>query len=414
MIKPITKKTLIFINVIFKISFTKSDIKSCSIQYIRDVTRGIRNFEFDIIQLGFTGNDLVKLYSTDVIFRSKKKFVKSVIENLLVNPFLLIILLTPFWLPYFFMDVKLGFFSYVGNYLISFFLAIVLGYVILNGFKFIQNFEVKIGKALTKMVQLLLLLSICSLVYFLIEFENSLIKVGVVSAYFVVYITILARIFEYIFAEILVDIFYFSKKIQITDALIIESAYRLSKSNWAIIIKKRNLRQKTLLEIERLAGLIENDWSSHIIPGDEKTNSWKIKTLKGIAAGLRNLKREIIIPSAETPQYLQTTFDSIFEKILNHDIKGLIGAEVPAIRIKKKSKLKALQSLIVAIIPISIALALKNYPIIEIPENYLHIGIVIGGLWLLISLLLWLDPNLADKINTVKSFRSVMKGSQSE
>ena len=50
----------------------------------------------------------------------------------------------------------------------------------------------------------------------------------------------------------------------------------------------------------------------------------------------------------------------------------------------------------------------------EIPENYLHIGIVIGGLWLLISLLLWLDPNLADKINTVKSFRSVMKGSQSE
>ena len=215
-------------------------------------------------------------------------------------------------------------------------------------------------------------------------------------------------IIEY-FIELLVDAYYFSNKVQITDALILESSYSLTLIQWNEAIKKRNLRQNALTEIERLAGLIEKDWSSHILPGDEKTNKWKNNTLIGIATSIRKNKRLVIIPSINTPNDLKGNFDLIFEKIIKHDIQGLIDEEVPVNRIKKKSRIELLQSFIVAILPLSIAFSLRYLPAGTIDTNYIHLSIIISALWLLLSALLWLDPNLADKISAVKSVKDVFK-----
>jgi hypothetical protein len=44
-------------------------------------------------------------------------------------------------------------------------------------------------------------------------------------------------------------------------------------------------------------------------------------------------------------------------------------------------------------------------------ENQYHLAIGISSIWLMISIILLLDPNLAEKISTIKSFKEAIKDS---
>ncbi|MGJ8661859.1 MAG: hypothetical protein ACSHXL_07460, partial [Bacteroidota bacterium] len=74
-----------------------------------------------------------------------------------------------------------------------------------------------------------------------------------------------------------------------------------------------------------------------------------------------------------------------------------------------KSFVDGLRSFLVAILPFSLIMSIKAYAPNSIPADYIHFSLIISALWLVVSFLLWLDPNLADKISTIKSFRSVFK-----
>jgi hypothetical protein len=419
MIKPFSKNGLRAMNIFFRLSLSRSMIKSATINYIKDVHQNNRFFELSLVDLNYERGDkdftrLSRLYSQAVNFRSNKKLVKSFLSNILLTLTIVLMVFLPFGIPFFFFCVKLGFFSYLLIYLVTIIAGLLTGFIVMSILEFTENFSIKIGKALTKLLKAGLILLFCSICWLVLDMDEGIFKASFLSVYGIAGLMIGYSIFEYIVSEFLVDAYYYSRKIQITDALIIESSFRLSKVNWSNAVRSKILRQDVIDEIERLSSLIERDWSSHIITGDEKTDRYKTKTLSSIANRFRRFKRSLIIPSNDTPSELENHFKSIFEKILKHDLQSLIDAEVTAERLKKRSKFAGLQSFLVAILPLCTTLIIKNYFPNAVDENILHIGIVISGLWLLISILLWLDPNLADKIATIKSFRDAVRGDKSE
>ncbi|PZE17085.1 hypothetical protein DNU06_10095 [Putridiphycobacter roseus] len=387
------------------------------IEYNKDINNSKAKFTNSIKSIYPNDNaerkNLINLYEAAVLFRSNKKLRKKLFEIVIQNIGILSLFLTPFLLPILFFKEHFNIWEYILNYLLTILVSLVLVMVLIPLFSFITNFKIKIGRALSGFIKLILLIIACFSIYYFIDLKEGVLKGGILSAYTLFYIILLISSVTY-FVHFLVDAVYFTDKIQLSDELIIESAYRLSKVEWNLAIKRRSVRQNTIDEIERLAGLIEKDWSSHILPGDERTDKWKIKTLNGIASSIRAYKRQLIIPSVKTPIELKAQFKNIFEKILKHDIKGLLDAEVPASRIRKKSKFAILHSIIVAALPISAGLIIKNYFPNLMEEGILNIGIAIGALWLLISVLLWLDPNLADKIATIRSFKDVIGSNNSD
>lgn len=418
MIQPFSKTGLKAMNFLFRFSVSKSLIKNDTKEYLKDVYRGNRFFSQSIIALGYpSGSEdyirLTKLYSLAVNFRSNKKLVKAFLGNLLLTPTFIFMALLPFGVPFFLFEYRLGGGGYFLTYLLTLVFGLLIALIMNNILEFVNNFNVKMGKALTRMIQVTIIGSFCALLYFVLPIEEGIFKATFLSIYSITFLIIAYSIFEYVFSEVLVDSFYYSRKIQITDALIIESSFRLANMKWVNAIRNKTLRQGVLDEIERLSGLIEKDWSSHVIAGDEKTNRYKVRTLTSIANRFRRFKRSLIIPSANTATELETQFNSIFEKVLKHDLQALIDAEVTAERLKKKSRFAILQSFLVAVLPIFSVLIIKNYFAGVIDESVLHIGIALSGLWLLICLLLWLDPNLADKLATIKSFKDVIKGDNS-
>jgi hypothetical protein len=416
-LKPYSKKRLRIINFLFKLSFVKKDIKELSKIYLKEIFVDISTFEEKLSSNSQMTIEevkrLTKLFSSAVYFRQNKKFTKGVTDLITVNPFIILFFVSPFLIPLLFAEQDFSFWFFVLIYIISYLLTFLGLYLIISITKFVTNFEFRIGKILTRFFRILLILLICSTIYIPPLVTMSFFKWAIYASVFLIYTFIILKLIDYLLS-VLTDIFFFSKKIQITDALIIESSFQLTTINWADAIKKRSKRQDAINEVERLANLIEYDWSAHIKAKDDKNTKWKNDTLMGIAEGIRSLKKKIMVPNTGSSIYLTTTFESIFQKVLTHDILSLVGAEVPATRIRKKSKYKIIKSLLVAIVPISIAIALKLYPIMDISENYINIAIVVAILWLLLSGLLWLDPNLADKIATLKSARGLMKSNNDD
>lgn len=387
------------------------------VKYNSEIRTGKLNFSKSI--LSFYPNNkieakkMLELYTKAIIFRSNKKLIKELLDLVLTNSLLFLVIIFPFLTTFFLFNNSISFINYFIIYLLSYTAGLLIANVLMPIIKFTGNIEIKIGKAVSGFIKFAILSSFCySIVYFK-EINDEVVKAIIYSTYALSYLFILFSIFTYII-EMIVDTLYYSNKIILTDELIIESAFRLSKVNWNDAIKKRSIRQNTIEEIERIARLIENDWSSHIMPGDEKTIKWKNETLQGIAAVLRSYKRDLIIPSTSTPKELENKFKVIFEKFLKHDIKGLINSDVPAFRVRKKSKFILIQSVFVAILPLIISLILWFYVPDLQSNNILQVGIIISVFWIIICILLWLDPNLGDKVATIKSVRELWKGEKSE
>ena len=396
--KPFREVTLNLFSLFSYVILSKKEISNAINEYKMELKDGKTKFSQNIAKYGFviasTDNiRLSDLYSTAVTFRSNKKLVKKIFGQIMFLPLWFGILVIPFIIPkclYPLTEFKWS--DFLINYMICYLAVILLALFLIPLFDTISNFEIRIGKALNNLILFTVLALFCSSGYC---FYNNLesIPLGIFCGYILVYLIISVLIIEYL-TELIIDAYYFSYKVQITDALILESSYRLTFTKWHEAVKKKKLRQTTLSEIERLASLIEKDWSNHTIPGDEKISKWKANTLIGIAMSIRKTKRQVIIPSLNAPIELKTSFESIFEKILKHDIQGLIDEEVPVSRIKKKSRLELLQSFIVAIVPLLISIGMRYLPSGTIEPNYIHLSIIISSIWFLLSALLWLDPNL--------------------
>lgn len=416
MVKKYTKKKFRNLRVFFLFTSSKSTIVAHFKTYSSSIFKDSIAFEKVIGQKVTGGNEikrLTNLYLSAVFFRRNKAIIKNLVENLFISLVLIAALAIPFITISFILKAPFHWWQNLITYVLSYALTGVNALLISRLITFVDNFQVKVGKPITELVGYFLLVSFTLELLILNWFDSILLKAVIVSSLLIIYGVVTLVILKFIFDNI-VDLIFYSKKIQMTNALILEAAYGLRKMRWDEIIRDHLQRQKAIDEVERLASLIEIDYNSHIKARDKKLTKWKTETLKGIAEGLRNLKREIMIPTSSAVAELNKKFDEVFSKVAVNDIFGLAGHEVPASRVRKKSLVDFIKSFIVALSPLTIMILLKVYPVIELPHNYIQIGFFVTGLWALISLLIWFDPNLADKIATIKSANSLLKSNSTD
>lgn len=361
--------------------------------------------------------DFIVLITRAIRFRKQKALVKELLSSLLIPALTGASIIFPIWFScktFSFCDAY-GVIKLIGIALIGLVLSVLLALLFISVANYFTSIETRISRLGSRICSFLLiglihtfawfLFSKCDCIWVLIPFISCLGLVIIIDGAFAIFVL----------SQPLPDIYYYSKKVNLTDELILESSYTLaSYNNWENIFRKKNRRNLVISEIERLATLIENDWSSHIKVGDERTEKWKQKTLKGIAYSIRKLKREVILPSPTSSQFLSDKFNILFEHILNHNLQGFLQEDIPAYRIKKKSVIDSIRRFIVAVLPFAGALSIYIYFPKFLPEDYKGLPVIIGTGWLILCLLLWLDPQIGEKIFILKSGKNLFSSSPDE
>ncbi|HTF02637.1 MAG TPA: hypothetical protein VK826_01375 [Bacteroidia bacterium] len=355
--------------------------------------------------------EMAELLVKALRFRKRKAIIKKIASSLMFWPFMLTILLVPVLYatavsPNY---ENLKGWSFTGATLVFFTAAILATFLIGTLANFISKLEVKIGRTFRMIIRFLLLLIPHFYLIYTSGNSDTWLWVGSVWICLMVCLVFDIAMLMQLLSDVLPDIYFYSQKIHLTDELILESIYGLSKTrNWSQIMRKRNRRNEKLHEIERLASLIEFDWNSHVVPRDSKNEKWRNTTTRGVANGIRRLKRELIFPGVKSEEVLRTRFQELFVHTLQHNLQGFIQENVPAHRIRKKSPFQVFQQFLIAVLPLVIGLGLCKYFSGIVPQEYQGVLLTVSIGWFIICVLMWLDPNLADKMTMVRRGRSLM------
>lgn len=417
--KPIKKRWLIFLSYF---AINGSIVRKGAKDFENAVQRELTAFEIKAKALFEKNGHVMPAAISPLIirairFRKQKALVKDLVAYLVIPWLVLSVLFFPIWLSF----KSFGFCTHYnwGMIILIWFIGILV--IILFSFlttsviQYFTNIESRITRLGSRICAFVVFAILHGLAWVTYSHCENIFLLFVFMGVLGALIIIDGAAVLFVISQPFVDLYYFSKKVTLTDELILESSYTLaSYTNWQEIFRKRNKRNLAIAEIERLAGLLENDWSSHIKVGDERNEHWKKTTLKGIAFGIRKLKREVIIPSPGSAQMLSDRFNLLFEHLLNHNLQGFIQEDTPAERVRKKSPVRAFKQIIVALIPIAGAVLIYRYSPDLLPENYKGLPMIIGSGWLLLCLLLWLDPQLGEKISVLKSGKSIFSGSSDE
>jgi len=344
-------------------------------------------------------------------FRRKKALMKQLMAALLNWPTFLIFV----YIPGHYACVKSELFRDLGFWLQS---AVWIGFYCLgiacllltrSIIDAVLKYQVKLGQIISIVIRFLIVMIPHVILYYNFNSVHTWFGLGLNWVMLLIVILLDFSFLNYFCSEVIPDVFFYSTKIHLTEELILDSVYKLEKvKNWAVVAASKAKRNAAIDEIERLASLIEVDWSSHIPSGDQKTERWKIKTLRGIANGIRLLKRQLIIPGSDSDKYLKERFDQLFTHLLNNNLQGLIDANVPAERITKKNIVAWAQQFVVAILPLAIGIGLCKFFGDMVDAQYRGIFMAIGIGWLIVCVLLWLDPRLADKVVMMKKGKGIL------
>lgn len=363
-----------------------------------------------------TPEHLSSLILRAIRFRTQKSLIKDLMVGLIMPWVIAILLIIPTYVCFYYLDTcsqnSLG--QKIWIWIGGFVLGIIATFLTISIIDYVSTIQSKV----TKLGGLVFKFILFGLLHILVWFglANCVNFLDLMILFAVLWIACLMdlALLVSLSVEPFIDTYYFSKKIELTDELILESIYKLaSYKNWDELLRKRNKRNIIMAEIERLAGLIENDWANHLKIGDERNERWKRKTLKGIATGVRKLKREVMLPSLDSGKVLSEKFNKMFEDILEHNLNGFIQEDLPVERIRKKSFFEMFKRFFVAIIPIFSALGIYKYWPDLMPSGYKGIPLMVGAGWLILCLLLWLDPQLAEKIAALKSGKNIFSSSSS-
>gem|GEM_PF-6090549 len=391
----------------------------------KSIRKSIKNAETNIFQQNKdfvefalkAGGDEVKVKELSVLltkalrFRKRKAIIKKVASSLMFWPFLLLVLGLPVlqasYTSQHYTDLK-GW-GFTGITVLLFLLGVVFTVIIGTIANFITKLEVKIGRSFRMIIRFALLVLPHLYVYYSYNTPDTWWRLIAVWSCLMVCIVFDMVLVMQLFIDTFPDVYFYSQKIHLTDELMLESVYGLAKEkDWNTLMRKRNRRNVMIGEVERLASLIEFDWNSHVTVKDSKNEKWKNTTTRGIANGIRRLKRELILPGPRSEEILKTRFNELFVCIINHNLQGFIQENVPAHRIKKTSPLKIVQQFLVALLPMLLGVGLCKYFSGIVPPEYQGVVLLVGIAWFIVCVLLWLDPNLADKMMVVKRGRNLM------
>lgn len=413
--KQFSKKGLFRINILAKIFLMSGNVLSSSKEYIRNIDRSKRYFEKSLINLNIDSESekykmLVGQIETATIFRENKQLVKDLVRGLFFMPFILCVVVLPVAYPLFFMEKSFTISEYIFAYLLYVICLIINSVIFTFALDYFQNFEIRIGKFGVRLLGFFSFVILCLPLYGCDGLSETVFKASLVSSFLAVYGALGAFILGRLFGEFLVDFVFYSRKIRITKSLILDSAFRMAVIKWDECLDNGSYRSQAMIEMERFAKLIEIDMSSHIIPGDPITNKWKNESLSAKANGIRRYKKELIIPGAKSAEKLRGTFDKVFVNIVNNNWEALPSSTESLRNLHRKTFFAAVRSFIVATFPVGLFLCVNHFAPNSVNKSFWDIGLIVSVLWLIVSVLMWLDPSLADKLATMKSMRSMFKG----
>lgn len=401
------------------LTLMKGQILESSIEYLQNVSRSIWYFEESLISLNFDPESqkyktLVTRVETATIFRENKRFVKNFVKGLFLLPVYIILLGMPFAYPFFLMGTHFSFLEYFFIYTLFILITLLNSLMMAFALRYYQNFEIRIGLTGVSVLSFGSLVALCLPLYACSGMPETVLKASLVSSFLAVYCITGLFVLSRLFGEFLVDFVFYSKKITITKALILDSAYKIARAKWNECIDNGYYRKEAMIEIERLAQLIESDMASHILPGDRAISKWKTELLLAKANGIRRFKQELINPGVNSGHELEVKFNEVFKNILGNNWKAIPEDWDMLKGIQKKSFIQRMRSFVVAVIPLTTVLCIKYFAPTALNESYIQIGMIVSGLWLIVSALMWLDPNLGDKLTTIKSMKSMFRGGNNE
>jgi hypothetical protein len=140
---------------------------------------------------------------------------------------------------------------------------------------------------------------------------------------------------------------------------------------------------------------------------DRFSSTWNQQAYLRRASGIRDLKKWVLLPKAETRDHLERTLRDVLERASVGDWDGLPQAglpEDPPVSLWRRAVMIIRSIVIAAIPPVAVIVFGRNFPESDIKNNVTGLA----WIWALVSLLGMLDPRFGEKLSAIKDLPSFM------
>jgi len=164
--------------------------------------------------------------------------------------------------------------------------------------------------------------------------------------------------------------------------------------------------------IEQAAALIERELATALGGYDPQTRQVTAAHCRGAARALRDLKRDVAMPSAGSWERVEAELVHAFTALADGDLGELRTAEEPPREQLPRSRWSrtaaALRAVLVAAVPVATVVALQ--PVLDLAKEHYHWAKVGAAGWALVYLLISVDPTMREKFEVVSDLVSLARG----
>lgn len=169
------------------------------------------------------------------------------------------------------------------------------------------------------------------------------------------------------------------------------------------------LKRTFMYKLENGASIIERKIPK-VLDGFDKINKkWIKSTYSEIAHTFRLLKREVAVVGYLSKEAITGSLKEFLIKASNNNWKAITRTKLPKeIRLEaaRNRTIFYLRTFLVAFVPLGLIMINKHYLLFEIDSSIQHYLDIVSALWLVISILIIIDPSLRDKISAIKDVAS--------
>jgi hypothetical protein len=233
-----------------------------------------------------------------------------------------------------------------------------------------------------------------------------------------VYLTLFAASFLFVVVMLIEKAILFSGEIydysinrKYTQAnIVLESLFLLSEIEKLQSLDNVSIKKKLILKIFKLANVIQNNMPRHLLTEYPELNNWLKTKMTEIAYSLRELSKEVLLPSENT----KNTLIEFLKDTLVCSAKGewssiRIYVHEPKIPLRGWPLAKEVgKFLIVVFSPIAIFFIVQTSPI-KIIGDALEYFKLLMLLWIITNLLSLIEPKFDAKIMGLKNIISLIR-----
>jgi hypothetical protein len=182
-------------------------------------------------------------------------------------------------------------------------------------------------------------------------------------------------------------------------------------------VHKRNdfaERARWVDKIERAARYLERHLPHAFGPADASTLIWRADRAAGAAIAVRQLKRHLIAPRADSWDQLIAGLRAATIAVASGQLGDLRWASPVPVDPRRRLKLALGIARTVAVAAIPFAVVLAVTPLVDFDNETLRWARLATLGWAVIYLLIAADPNLKDKIEVAQSTANFLRGSRTE